>query len=561
MATALASGCGSSGSGGPGPDSGTGTDSSTSGGDAEPEAASPDATSDGPVESAVVDAGHDAASMSEGGATGDGGDGGDGAAPLAAGSLLVPGSTLTVHVVTGDGFVAYLDDSSGVASAVSLSSHTVQSIATGTAGHTQIGRLDSVVADVNTLSSAGVVVFTDTLVPDGGSPDVPFTTWSSTGGAQNGWGPGLVSLTVQGSNDGSRVSWVNRSGTTGTLEVSSSTPGQPYTVASGLTVPYAVTAFGGTAGTDLIVELSTGVLEAFDTANGTVAKTISSQAATPPQLGNFVLDASQTRVAYLDANSNMWLAAAPAYTPQQVSALGNLQAFPLFSPDGSTLFFNDANGVIYRSPVTTPAAVTVAPGAPGGVYSVSPDGQWLLASANSASSPFIANDVQIVSSLATNGTLVAVDANPNAFETDFTADSTHVYEAINATSVTGESGGFPNAPQVTLVGYDIATRTTTASISSSVLWSPVAATGSLLVFYDNPRTTSTPGHLLCDLRDVDLSAASPTSKLLQADVQCGGRSGFALEPIVPTLTADRRAVVYAYQGTAFQPGIYAYTLP
>ncbi len=201
-------------------------------------------------------------------------------------------------------------------------------------------------------------------------------------------------------------------------------------------------------------------------------------------LSNFVLDASQTHVAYLDSNSNLWLATAPSYTPQQVSALGNLQAFPVFSPDGSTLF-----------------------------------------------------------------------------EADFTADSTHVFEALNAASVTGESGRLPNAPQVTLVGYDIATRTTTASISNSVLWSPAAATGSLLVFYDNPRTTSTPGQLLCDLRDVDLRAASPTSKLLQADVQCGGKTGFALEPIVPTLTADGRTVVYACQGTAFQPGIYASTLP
>ena len=554
-AALLAGGCGSSSGGnGPGPDGG-GQDSSA--------ADSPGTGPDGMSESGPTDGG-DGASPQDSGDSGDArgaSDAGDGAPPLAAGSLLVEGATLSAYVVTSDGYVAYTNDATGVASAVVLTGGAPQQMATGTAGHMEIARLQSILAPSIPINTAGVAVFTDTIVADGGVANLPFTTWTNTGGSQTWWGPGTTTLDLAGSRNGSRVSWfqLGSSAGHGTLDVSSSTFQQAYTVANNLPNHPGV-AFGGVNDTDLIVALPTGVLEAYDTSTGT-AKTISSNLPTPVGAQSFLLDSTAMHVAYVDAAGSFWVATAPAYTPTLVSSVAGIQQFPLFSPDGATLYFNDTSGNIYRSPVPIPGTVTVASGALQGLNAVSPDGNWLLASNAYASNPFPEQDVLVISAQATGGTLTAVDSMPHAWQQGFTADSTHVLVGANPSTVSGETGGLPNAPQTTLLAYDIASHTLSSSLSTSMLSTAVAATGTLAVFHDNPRTGSAPGTLLCDLRSVDVGVSSPVSKLIQSDVECGSHLGVGGLPFVPILSADAKTVVYSYQGTAFRPGVYAYMLP
>jgi hypothetical protein len=473
----------------------------------------------------------------------------------------VAGGALSAFAVTKDGYVAYTNDTTGVASAIALAGGAPSQIAAGTPGAVTIVGLAS-----NRLSSApsqptGVAVITDTIVADGGVPNLPFATWTSSGGAQTWWGPGTLSLDLCGSADGSHVSWtgLDSTGKIGTLDVSSSTFQQAYTVATGFTAPpYPFLAFGGMGGTDLIVGLATGVLEAFDTTKGT-AKTISSNAAVG--LGNVMVDPSGMHVAFLDGTGSLWVATAPAYTPALVSAVPNIEPLPTFSPDGATLYFSDSSGTVYRCPVPIPSAATVTTGAAQGINLVSPDGKWLLASAAYASNPFPEYDTQLISSQATGGTFTVVDSQPRVFKQWFTSDSSHVLEAANPSNVTGETGGIPLAPQTTLLSYDIAARTMSAPITTSMLWGGNSATGTIVVFYDNPRPGSAPGRLLCDLRLVDVGVAAPSSVLVQADVACGTHSGVGAFPFVPLLSADGKTVVYAYQGTAYRPGIYAYALP
>jgi hypothetical protein len=482
--------------------------------------------------------------------------------PLAAGSLLVAGSALSAYAVTSDAFVVYTNDSTGVAAAISLAGGTSQQIATGTPGHVGIGHLISLLGAPS--DTAGVAVLTDTLVPDGGIDNLPFTTWTNAGGAQTWWGPGVPAYsTMQGSSDGTRVSWfeLDATGKTGSLKVSSSTFGQPYTVASGVTVPpYPVVGFGGVTGKDLIVALQTGVLEAYDTSAG-MAKPITSNLSTPVYVGTIVLDPTGMHVAYVDSAGSLWIATAPSYTPVLVSSAANLQTYPIFSPDGATIYFYDSTGTVYRSPVSNPAAVTVTSGATQGVNTTSPDGMWLLAATAYASNPFPEEDVQLVSSQATGATLTAVDAIPHAFYSNFTADSSHVVEAMSPATVSGETGGIPLMPQSTLISYEIASKATSPAISTTLFAYPMPTKGTVVVFYDNPRTTSTAGQLLCDLRSVDVGTTAPKSTLIQADVECGSRTGLGTLPSNPLLSVDNKTVVYSYQGTADRAGIYAYTLP
>jgi hypothetical protein len=483
----------------------------------------------------------------------------DGGPALGAGSLLVAGTALSAWVVTSDGYVAYADDTTGVASAVPLTGGTSQQIAAGKPGATAIARLGSPLTGGNTK---GVAVLTNTAVADGGIPNLPFTTWTSSGGAQSWWGPGTRTYDLAGASDGSHVSWfkLDSTGTKGSLDVSSSAFQQVYTVATGIAAPpYPPLAFGGVNGTDLIVLLPSQVLEAYDTTTGT-AKTISSTVS-PEVLGQFVLDPTGMHVAFLDGSGSLWVATAPGYSPVLVSSAANLQAFPFFSPDGATLYFNDSAGTIYRSPVPAPSSTTITTGATLGIDAVSPDGNWLLASTTYASNAFPEQDVRIVASQASGATLTAVDAQPRVFEEVFTADSSHVLEATSPMTVAGMSGGLPLAPETTLLSYDIAFKVLSAPITTSMLLSAIPATGSQAVFFDNPRAGSAPGALVCDLRLVDVGKPSPTSTLIQAGVVCGSRVGLGQLPAGPLLSADGKTVVYAYQGTAYRPGVYAYALP
>jgi len=556
MATVqAASGCSSSsgGSNGPGPEAGA-QDSST--------ADSPG--QDSPVEDAPSEAAppQDARASDAAGPGDASPDAGDGAPPLAAGALLVAGASLTPYLVTSTGYVAYTNDATGIASAVALTGGAPQQIAAGTAGHVAIVPLFSNPFPNAPVNAASVAVLTDTLVADGGVPNLPFTTWSLASGAQTWWGPGVLSE-LAGSADGSRVAWLmlDGAGTTGSLYVSSSTFQQADTVATGLSAASdPPVAFGGVNGTDLIVGLPSGVLEAYDTSTGT-AKPISSNLSAPVQLGTFQVDPTGMHVAFLDATGSLRVATAPGYSPVLVSSAANLQPFPVFSPDGATLYFYDSSGTIYRSPVPVPGAVTVATGATQGIDAVSPDGNWLLASTAYASNPFGEFDVQLVSSQATAGTLTPVDSQPRAFEQSFTTDATHVLEYASPSTVSGEPTGIPYAPQTTLFSYDIATKVTSSAISTSVVAAGNSATGSLVVFYDNPRPGGTSSTLLCDLRFVDVSAASPMSSLIQTDVVCGALLNRGHPASIPRTSSDGKTVVYGYQGTAYQPGIYAYTLP
>jgi hypothetical protein len=86
---------------------------------------------------------------------------------------------------------------------------------------------------------------------------------------------------------------------------------------------------------------------------------------------------------------------------------------------------------------------------------------------------------------------------------------------------------------------ELATKTTSAAISASVL-AAGSATGSLVVFYDNPRTGGSTGTL---------------------HVVCGAMLNRGHPPAIPRTSADGNTVVYGYQGTAYRAGIYAYTLP
>ncbi len=535
-AATVASGCGSSNSGGPGTEAGAPQDSGMADGPGADGPSEDALGSDAPLaDSGDAEAPKDAANTQEAG---------DGALPLGAGSLLVAGDGLSAFIVTKDGYVAYASDTTGVASAVALAGGAPNQIAAGTAGAVTITGLAPNRYSDFPSHPAGVAVFTNTGVADGGVPNLPFTTWTAASGAQTWWGPGTLSTEIGRRTDGSHVSWVSRDTTgKGTLDVSSSTFQQAYTVATGFTAPpYPALAFGGAGGTDLIVGLATSVLEAFDTTMGT-AKTISSNA--PEGLGNVVVDPSGMHVAFLDGAGSLWVATAPAYVPVLVSSVANIEPFPLFSADGATLYFSDMSGAVYRSPVPIPGAVTVTTGATQGISQVSPDGNWLLVNSAYASNPFTESDVQLISSQATGGTSTVVDAQPRAFQQWFTADSTHVLEAANPSTVTGESGGIPLVPQTTLLSYDIATKAMAPSITTTMLGTGNSATGTLVVFFDNPRLGSAPGRLLCDLRLVDVGVASPASSLIQADIECGSRFGVGQLPIAPLLSADAKTVVYA----------------
>jgi hypothetical protein len=528
----------------------------------------PDARADGEAspDTSVPDGG-DAASSPDGGdaalqpdADASTLEAGDGALPLGAGSLLVAGGQLTPYVVTQDGYVAYANDGTGFAYAVAVAGGAPAQVASGTPGAVAMTGLFPNRLSYSGSPAGGVAVFTDTVVPDGGVPNLPLTTWTASGGAQSWWGPASLSSDIGGSADGSHVSWSSLDSTGRvSLYVSSSTPQQSYTVENGVAASsYPYTMFGGVGGTDLIVGLASGGLDAFDSTKGT-SKTISSTA--QGSVGTFMVDPTGVHVAFLDGSSAMWVATAPTYSAVEISSVATFQSFPVFSPDGSTLYFVDTNGVVYRSPVASPSVATIATGALYGFNAVSPDGKWLLVSKLYASNPFPEYDVQLVSAQATGATLTAVDTQARAFEQTFTTDSSHVLEAASPSTVTGESGGSPLVPQTTLLSYDITTKAVAPPISTTMLGVPNPATGTLVVFFDNPRVGSVAGRLLCDLRLVDVSGTSPVSSLVQPDVECGSRLGVGAVPSAPLLSADRTTVVYSYQGTAYRAGIYAYALP
>lgn len=485
-------------------------------------------------------------------------DGTESGAPLGAGTLLVPGDAVAPWVITSDGLVVYANDATGVAAAVPATGGASVQIAAGTPGQVAIKALHpNLLASAGYGGGAGAIVVTNTLVPDGGVPDVPFTTWSLAGGSHAYSGARNTSLT--GSKDGAHFTWVSLDAATrkGTFDLTTSTG--TLALATGFTAPpYPLPFFGGTGGLDLIVGFASGVLEAVNAATG-VTTNISMSAQT--NAGSVVVDPTGAHVAYFDSSGALWVATAPTYASVQVGTSNNLQSFPYFSPDGSTLYFADANGVIYRSPVSGPNPVTVVSGAAGGIYNISPDGSWLLTTTTNATNPYNETDMQIVSAQASGGTLATIDATARVWSNWFSSDSSHILEASNPATPTGETGGFPNVPVCTLTSYDIASHTMSAAITTTLLGSVMPAAGTVSVFYDNPQPATVAGRFVCDLRSVDVAATSPTATVIQSGVQCGAREGVAVFPAAPLLGPDGKTIAYGLQGTTAQPGIYVYKLP
>jgi hypothetical protein len=207
-----------------------------------------------------------------------------------------------------------------------------------------------------------------------------------------------------------------------------------------------------------------------------------------------------------------------AGTQALVSLASGLAVYPLSGAASTVVdstgvsgsFTSDAMNVVYtsnapalrRSPVASPAPLTLTPGL-AGLLSLSPDSQWALAYKTSGNNG-ATYDVNLASAV-TPGEAIPLAAKPTAgiYGDAFTADSKYAMYLDNI-DLMHSTGDFYAAPS---------TGGTPAKVTTGA-WAAVAASGSKVIFNDNctgcaynPTVGLTIGN--ADLKAVDVS--SPTA--------------------------------------------------
>jgi hypothetical protein len=436
------------------------------------------------------------------------------AGPLPTGTQLVPskGATVVLEGVTSDDYAAYVDTASNTLYAVAVSGGSPITIATVDPSVLVAVQGQTVLywANVNAL---GIGVL---------------SVWTKAGGVH---ALGTKSFTGAGSyavsSDNAHVLYFD--GTNGALGFANISVGATAGGAPVMLVP-AVDLFNQTCSPNI----------AYAGAYALAAYCLPAGSAGDAGVGGFVVSytgPSWTATTYSTTATATQLASDPKGTEILVQDATGLSVYPLaggpaklidasgaaglFTSDGMNVVYTTGAGALKRSPVATPAPITLVASGLANLSALSPDNGWVIGT--NTTSATSSNTDLFLASASTAGKTTALAMTPTGSlpPRPFTADSS---QAIYYTAYDLNAGTLNAAP----------TKGGTPATLGSGVFLTYPTKGTKVVFGQNWTANMSTGTV--DILGVDTAAASPAVLVSQAD-------GYFY------LSADSTKVVYSWSVT------------
>lgn len=405
------------------------------------------------------------------------------------GKQLLVGGALTLRGMTSDGWVVYSDNAT-------LTLHAAP-IAGGAAR--------DIVALGNSfaISIWGKVVFAWSNKNDAAVGAL--TVWTSDGGA-HAVSKASLAPWVAASMDGKNIQYldgVDASGQKGNLVLAGGDGSNPKVILQGLTglSNDGCRALMGFAGSYAIAAHCTAgakraTISSFAISSGTQTELVSDAE------NDWTTDLAGTKVLTATSGGTVVIPVAGG-------------AVTIIDPAGGTGVFADDDSVIYgagsgslrRSAVSSPAPTTLVPSGVGGLYGVSPDGQYVIYY-NKMDYTHLVSDMYLSSAIMPGAPMtLSSTQTAGVFGNAFTSDASHL---LYSTEV--------NSEQQTSTLNALALGTDKSSVLAKNVWVTWAAKGSKVVYSDNYAWTGDRGH--ADVRVVDpAKGGEPVLIVNQADAE------------------------------------------